>query len=818
MILSPLNYVGNKARILTSLLPLFPQNLTVFVDIFCGSGIVGLNAKSKRLILNDKEKRVMDLLRYFQNNSLDKILGEVNSIIAQYNLTDSKSKPKGFYKIHKNEGLSRHNKDGFLRLRKSYNQHPSEAKFFTLILFGFNHFVRFNAQGAYNVPVGKSDFSHFQLQKSIAFIRALQERHITLLNMDFRENALYKEGDFFYFDPPYLITQAPYNASWNEECEKDLYKILDILDSQNKSFALSNVLISNGKSNDLLTQWSKKYHTTFIKRDYANANYHRKNLGATQEVLITNYHTKSMNLFHKATNMPKNLLNIFSFDTTIRNPQRNIDFLQIIDKIDGKELNEKTLLIYWNEAIGKGIYRPLKISAETRHKLLIGEGLSEGEVKQIMQDNPQKVGSELYGFKRRAISHFKALHSQLLLNLEAKSNIVLLSKIGRELLNRPHDVQNIYTKILLGIHFGSSLRKDNNRARVFLNTIFVIDLLKKEWSKRGKESKGILKHECLFVLGMKDCDYKKCVNEILKYREIYGRNENKKYIENYWVENHLKHLKYETLKTYVDEVFRKFAMSGLIIARHYYYDFSAFEHKKIESILQYYRDYAFMDFSDIYEYIDFVHNIKLPWLENNEVRKQIATQKAQELHIALNDCDFNDLALLENKLNQTFYKQTLTSKIESSHIDTLLNELRILASMTQEKSSLEYIPEPLRLEYLLALILGKKYGSKHLESNLIYNEHGEPLSYAPAGKTDLRYENFSFEATMIKNRNQQLNSETTSIARHFYEYKKQTALEQRAALIAPYIHWDIALFFKFCAKEFDSKLAPISITSFITLI
>lgn len=289
MIVSPLNYPGNKARILKSLMPLFPKDIAIFVDIFCGSGIVGLNAKSKRLILNDKESRVIDLLRYFQSNSLDTILGEVDSLIAQYNLTDSKSKPKGFYKIHKNEGLSRHNKEGFLALRNSYNANPSEAKFFVLILFGFNHFVRFNAQGAYNVPVGKMDFTQSLLDKTIDFINFLQSKNIAFSSADFRDSALYKEGDFFYFDPPYLITQAPYNASWNESDEKDLYAILDFLDSGDKRFALSNVLESNGKSNDLLKQWSAKYKSTPIKRQYKNANYQRKNLSQSMEVLITNY-------------------------------------------------------------------------------------------------------------------------------------------------------------------------------------------------------------------------------------------------------------------------------------------------------------------------------------------------------------------------------------------------------------------------------------------------------------------------------------------------------------------------------------------------
>lgn len=289
MIISPLNYPGNKARILKSLLPLFPPKITHFVDVFCGSGIVGLNAKSSTLILNDKETRIIDLLRYFQRNEIKSILSEVQELIAHYNLTDSKSKPKGFYEIHKNEGLSRHNKAGFLALRKSYNHNPSEAKFFVLILFGFNHFVRFNAKGDYNVPVGKMDFTQSLYDKTITFIKLLQSKNIKFRNLDFKDSALYKNGEFFYFDPPYLITQAPYNALWCENDEKDLYAILDSLNSKNQKFALSNVLESNGKSNDLLKKWGTKYKITHIKRQYKNANYQRKNLSQSIEVLITNY-------------------------------------------------------------------------------------------------------------------------------------------------------------------------------------------------------------------------------------------------------------------------------------------------------------------------------------------------------------------------------------------------------------------------------------------------------------------------------------------------------------------------------------------------
>lgn len=510
--------------------------------------------------------------------------------------------------------------------------------------------------------------------------------------------------------------------------------------------------------------------------------------------------------------------NIFSFDTTIRNPQRNLSFLDIVEKIEG-EFDEKNFIIYCNEAIGRGIYKPLNVSFEIKEKLRKGENLSESEVKKIMQDNPQKMG-----WFARAHTQFKALAVQMLVLWDKKR--IYLSKIGKNLLKNPQSSQDIYTQIMLGLHFGSNVRKNANKARVFLNAIFTINLLKKEWANLGREAKGILEHECIFVLGMKDCDYEKCVGEILKYREKFGLKENKIYIENYIAQNGLKRLKYASMKDYVDEVFRKFQMTGLIIKRHNYYDFSSFECVKIEAILREFKNYKWQEFRDINEYIDFIGNIKLPWRQSDEMRKQIAAQKAKELNRTLKESDFSDLNALENSLNQEFSDRNLSEAVKNSDLNTLINELKILAGLNK-KTQYKNLSEPLRLEYILALILGKKFDTQNLSSNLIYNENGEPISYAPAGKPDLEFKDFLLEATMIKNRNQQLNSETTSIARHMRESQARQNRTLRTMLIAPYVHFDVALFFKFCAKEFGSKfndtikpckIAPLSINSFIKLL
>lgn len=43
MIQSPLNYTGGKYRLLSQILPLFPDDIETFVDLFCGGCNVGIN-------------------------------------------------------------------------------------------------------------------------------------------------------------------------------------------------------------------------------------------------------------------------------------------------------------------------------------------------------------------------------------------------------------------------------------------------------------------------------------------------------------------------------------------------------------------------------------------------------------------------------------------------------------------------------------------------------------------------------------------------------------------------------------------------------
>lgn len=290
MIKNPISYPGNKNRLLKQLIPEFPANTETFVDVFCGSGVVGVNTNANTIICNDINSYALEVLKYFYETPAYEVIRNIEHIIESYQLTYSRTKERGFYVEYKHEGLSNYNREGYNRLKDDYNLDHSVQKLVVLLIYGFNHYLRFNKQGEFNVPVGKVDLSKSIYDSLIDFVDGIKQKNVCISNLDYREEELYTgDNKFFYFDPPYLITTAPYNNDWTFENEKALLKLLDWLNSENKKFALSNVLLSNGKENLLLKEWCQKYNTVYMCRQYRNANYQKKNITDSIEVLIKNY-------------------------------------------------------------------------------------------------------------------------------------------------------------------------------------------------------------------------------------------------------------------------------------------------------------------------------------------------------------------------------------------------------------------------------------------------------------------------------------------------------------------------------------------------
>lgn len=280
---SPFNYIGGKYKLLPQILPLFPQKINMFYDVFGGGCNVGLNVKSEYVYYNDIVNYVGNVFNELKGLSVKEVLTKIHNVIDKYK-------------------LSKTNAEGFLRLRNDYNNgNKSWEYFYTLICFSFNNQYRFNNKHEYNSSFGKhkSCFSDVTEKKIIEFMNRLNDIDITFDSKDFRHIDFTdtNENDLVYFDPPYLISTGNYNdgkrgfKGWNDNDEIDLHNLCDLLDSRNIMFAMSNVLVHKGKENKALIDWSKKYKIHNLEYNYGNSNYQTKDrsTNGSLEVLITNY-------------------------------------------------------------------------------------------------------------------------------------------------------------------------------------------------------------------------------------------------------------------------------------------------------------------------------------------------------------------------------------------------------------------------------------------------------------------------------------------------------------------------------------------------
>lgn len=299
LIQSALNYTGGKYKLLPQILPLFAKKYNRFVDLFAGGACVSASIIAQNpdtyCLINDIDFHVIEFYKYLYKKNIDEIIYDIEERIQFYGLSNTKKYGYEFYNISSKDGLNNLNKYAYKRIKEDYNNKPDPILFYMLVVFGFNNQIRYNKKGEFNLPAGKRDFNTSMERKLRIFTSTLQKsHHVTFSSSNFLEIAPIA-GDFFYVDPPYLISTATYNENgkWTTRNEIELYDYLDNLNAQGIPFAFSNVLIHKGRKNELLIDWSKKYQTHILNFNYNNSNYQTTAKdNETIEVLITNYDTK----------------------------------------------------------------------------------------------------------------------------------------------------------------------------------------------------------------------------------------------------------------------------------------------------------------------------------------------------------------------------------------------------------------------------------------------------------------------------------------------------------------------------------------------
>ena len=295
---SPFFYVGDKYKLMPQLSKLFPNNISTYVEPFVGGGSSFLNTKAEHYLVNDIDKYVIELHKCLSSyaDSPEKFLSELYDIIKEYGLSCSfkgitvpDELKKRFVKTY----YSQFNKDAYAKLKEKFNEQQDTVILYVLLIYGFNHMIRFNTSGDFNLPVGNVDFNKNVYNAIISYMSFMRDNQIEFYNLDFIaflqliESRLDNDS-FIYLDPPYLISGSEYNKYWNEDEEKRLCEYLDNLNSRGIRFGITNLIYHKGKVNQTFLEWAKKYLVYSVNSNYIsfNDNTIKKD---SKEVYVTNY-------------------------------------------------------------------------------------------------------------------------------------------------------------------------------------------------------------------------------------------------------------------------------------------------------------------------------------------------------------------------------------------------------------------------------------------------------------------------------------------------------------------------------------------------
>ena len=110
---APFNYIGNKYRIISKIQPLFPKNIDIMVDLFCGGCDVIINTDARIKYANDVNFYLVDIMKEFQKKS-DRISIDIDKAIFTWN-------------------LSKTNEESYKNFRNYYNRTRNPLDLYVLI-------------------------------------------------------------------------------------------------------------------------------------------------------------------------------------------------------------------------------------------------------------------------------------------------------------------------------------------------------------------------------------------------------------------------------------------------------------------------------------------------------------------------------------------------------------------------------------------------------------------------------------------------------------------------------------------------------------
>ena len=275
-----INYTGNKSKLIEPLNELFKHSKADRLVDCCAGGLsVTLHSKFEKVLANDISPVLPKLYQTILGHGFIRTTQMIKNAISNNGLGKEKiyTMPYMDFRARTNQMIRDFGYDEFVLLRILVLQYHA-----------FSNIIRFNTDGEFNAPFGQRSYNKSSERKLHDFFDIMKTKDVEFSNKSYLDLDI-KDNDLVYIDPPYLITEAVYNAGWNQESDIKMMEWLDELDSRGVEFVMSNATHHRGKTNSKLIEWMAKYHVHSQDHQYVFNAYQAKDMGEeTVEVMITN--------------------------------------------------------------------------------------------------------------------------------------------------------------------------------------------------------------------------------------------------------------------------------------------------------------------------------------------------------------------------------------------------------------------------------------------------------------------------------------------------------------------------------------------------
>ena len=283
-------WAGGKGSLISQLKNFYPfeiDNIKIdkYVEPFVGGGAVLINILQKYDIKEVYAFDInMDLINCYNviKSNVEELIEELEKKENSFLVLENKEREEYFYKIRE-EYNSYNLSENDINVKRA-------SEFIFLNRTCFNGLYRVNSKNQFNVPYGNYSNPKIVDEELINSISDyLNSNEINIMSGDFEESLnTVKEGDFVYFDPPYIpLNETSSFTSYTHEgfSYEDQVRLRDTVRKLTEKGV--KVMVSNSSS-ELTIELYREFNIHYV--DVTRTNGAKStSRGVVKEVIITNY-------------------------------------------------------------------------------------------------------------------------------------------------------------------------------------------------------------------------------------------------------------------------------------------------------------------------------------------------------------------------------------------------------------------------------------------------------------------------------------------------------------------------------------------------